>query len=96
MNTGARGPECGRCGDLEARFKDPATPNPGAYLYRWATHHLDDHGTVPGPREGCAECERYGVASGRVRADVWARWRDTHYMTCVLAPDWAPPEPSAG
>jgi hypothetical protein len=88
VSRGVESQQCARCGELEDRFKDPETPNPGAFLYRWATHHLDDHGTEPGPREGCAECEKYAVNSGGVHSRVWERWRLTHFMSCELAPDW--------
>jgi len=76
---------------LEARFKDPATPNPGAFLYGWATHHLDDHGTVPEPREGCEQCATFAGENGTVHPKVWDRWARTHFMSCRLAPDWTPP-----
>jgi len=79
---------CTRCAQWEKRFRDPATPNPGAFLMAWATHHLDDHGTTAGPRPGCATCDRFAAGPGGVRADVWNRWALTHYMACALAPDW--------
>ena len=81
-------PQCARCGELESRFRDPETPNPGAFLYVWATHHLDDHGTRPQPREGCPECERFSENAGGIHARVWERWAQTHFMSCNLAPDW--------
>ncbi|MEC3997747.1 hypothetical protein VSR01_31355 [Actinacidiphila sp. DG2A-62] len=90
MSRGVESRQCARCGELEARFLDPETPNPGAFLYRWATHHLDDHGTRPGPREGCAECDTYAENAVGVHSVVWERWRQTHYMQCALAPDWKP------
>ncbi|WP_328911693.1 MULTISPECIES: hypothetical protein [unclassified Streptomyces] len=86
----AEGQECGRCAELENRFRDPATPNPGASLYVWATHHLNDHGTVPEPRPGCPECARYSANPGAVHARVWERWARAHFMSCRLAPDWKP------
>jgi hypothetical protein len=73
---------------LEARFNDPETPNPGAFLYRWATHHLDDHGAEPGPRQGCKECDKYAANTAGVHSRVWERWKLTHYMSCRLAPQW--------
>ncbi|MFC4031179.1 hypothetical protein ACFO3J_06795 [Streptomyces polygonati] len=92
MSNGCgEGQECARCAELAARFKDPATPNPGAFLYGWARHHLDDHGTVPAPREGCAECAKYSGRAGAVHARVWQRWALTHFMSCALAPGWSPP-----
>ncbi|WP_329129611.1 hypothetical protein OG552_03935 [Streptomyces sp. NBC_01476] len=84
------GQECGRCAELEARFRDPATPNPGAFLYGWATHHLDDHGADPKPRAGCEQCAKYAGSSGAVHTKVWQRWALTHYMSCALAPGWSP------
>lgn len=82
--------QCARCGELEARFRDPDTPNPGAFLYRWATHHLDDHDPRPVPREGCAECAQFTGNGAGVRSDVWGRWRLVHYTQCALAPEWKP------
>lgn len=92
MSNGVgEGRECERCAELEARFKDPATPNPGAFLYGWATHHLDDHGTRAEPREGCPECAKFAEQNGAVHPKVWDRWAQTHFMICRLAPDWTPP-----
>jgi hypothetical protein len=88
VSRGVEGLYCARCGELEARFRDPATPNPGAFLYGWATHHLDDHGTEPKPREDCPECRRFTVNAVGVQARVWERWAQTHFMACALAPDW--------
>lgn len=79
---------CARCADLEARFLDPATPNPGAFLYGWAAHLLDDHGSCPKPRPGCAECDRFAAGPVAVDGTLWQRWARTHYMVCALAPDW--------
>ncbi|WP_405578356.1 hypothetical protein [Streptomyces sp. NBC_01190] len=91
MSNGVgEGQECLRCAELEARFKDPVTPNPGAFLYGWATHQLDDHGARPGPRAGCAECARYAADGGAIQPRVWLRWARTHYMSCALAPGWKP------
>ncbi|SDM69316.1 hypothetical protein [Actinacidiphila guanduensis] len=90
---GDAGVACVRCRDLRARFRDPATPSPGALLYAWATHHLDDHKTVPSPRPDCTECDRFATGEASVRADVWQRWAQVHYMKCQLAPDWRPPSP---
>lgn len=80
---------CPHCRVLQARFADPATPNPGAALYGWAVHHLDDHGTRPEPRPGCPECEHYQGPSRGVSAALWERWARIHYMKCLLAPGWA-------
>lgn len=82
--------DCARCAGLEAGFTDPGTPNPGAYLYGWATHHLDDHDAKPEPRPGCDECARFASGPDGVRASVWERWALTHYMKCQLAPGWQP------
>lgn len=82
---------CARCDELHARFADPGTPNPGTYLYRWAVHHLDEHGTVPRPRPGCAECLRFAAASEGVREEIWRRWAQVHFMKCRLAPGWTLP-----
>lgn len=79
---------CARCAELEARFKDPATPNPGAFLYGWATHHLDDHGTQPEANRECPECLRFSTQPWGIRADLWARWAQTHFMKCQLASGW--------
>jgi hypothetical protein len=81
---------CARCAALESRFRDPATPNPGAFLYAWAAHHLDDHGAVPAPRPGCEECARFAGPPVAVDPTVWARWARVHFMVCFLAPDWEP------
>lgn len=80
--------ECARCAALESRFRDPATPNPGAFLYAWAAHHLDDHAAAPAPRPGCPECARFAGRPDGVAADLWARWARMHFMACSLAPDW--------
>lgn len=89
MNHGAdESAGCARCAELSARFRDPATPNPGAYLYSWAGHHLDDHGSAPAPRPDCRECERFAAGPSAVTPALWDRWARTHYMVCRLAPDW--------
>lgn len=80
--------ECPRCIELEAGFNDPLTPNPGAFLYGWATHRLDAHGDKPGPRADCAQCARFAAGPEGVHSRVWERWTLTHYMKCELAPDW--------
>ena len=82
---------CARCAELRVRFTDPAVPNPGAYLYRWAVHHLDDHGSSPQPRSGCEECERFASGGEGVREAIWLRWAQVHYMKCRLAPGWSLP-----
>jgi hypothetical protein len=79
---------CPRCAALAARFRDPATPNPGAYLQSWAAHHLDDHGSRPAPRPGCEECGRFAAGPASVDPVVWDRWARIHFMACSLAPDW--------
>lgn len=89
MNQGATVHKgCARCAALESRFLDPATPNPGAFLYAWAAHHLDEHAADPGPRPGCPECARFAAGPDGVDPRVWERWALTHYMVCFLAPGW--------
>lgn len=91
MSQGARTNQgCARCAELESRFRDPATPNPGAFLYAWAAHRLDDHGSTPRPRPDCADCRKFAAGPGATREDVWTRWARSHYMACELAPDWKP------
>lgn len=80
---------CSRCRELHARFTDPATPNPGAALYGWATHHLDDHNTHAQPRPDCPECDHYQTPPHGVTAALWERWAHIHYMKCWLAPGWS-------
>ncbi|WP_037913245.1 hypothetical protein [Actinacidiphila yeochonensis] len=88
--AGALVPGCIECRRMHRRFTDPRTPNPGAVLYGWATHHLDDHATVPEPRPGCPECDRFQSPPRGVRDTLWRRWARTHYMKCALAPFWQP------
>jgi hypothetical protein len=73
--------------ELQSRLSDPAIPNPGAFLYGLATHHLDDHGAAPDPRPDCYQCAEFAAGPKGVRADIWRRWALTHYMSCQLASD---------
>jgi hypothetical protein len=90
-SAGELAEDCARCQDLQARFADPASPNPGAYLYRWAVHRLDEHGATGRPRPGCQECARFAAGPDGVREAIWQRWAQVHYMKCRLAPDWSAP-----
>jgi hypothetical protein len=82
--------DCVRCAELEAGFRDPSTVNPGAYLYGWATHHLDDHAAKPEPLPDCPECRKFAAGPGAIHSRVWERWALTHYMQCQLVPYWKP------
>lgn len=77
--------DCPQCAELRARYLDPTRPNPGAPLYLWAIHCLDDHGARAVPRPDCAECVRFDCGPVGVRHDIWGAWAATHYMTCLLA-----------
>ena len=75
---------CPRCRDLRRRYLDQATPNPGACLYWWALHRLDDHHDTAGPQPGCQECKRWAGGPGLIHRELWARWARTHFLRCGL------------
>lgn len=78
---------CPRCRDLRQHYLDPATPNPGAYLYWWALHRLDDHFDTAGPQPGCRDCTQWAGEPAAILPTLWDRWARTHFLRCGLAAD---------
>jgi hypothetical protein len=80
--------EGARCAELEARFRDPATPTPVLPLRLGHPPHRRPRGRPAASARLPRECDRFAGGPSGVRTDLWARWARSHYMACALAPDW--------